>query len=172
MNNTKKIALCGMLCALAVVALLLGSLTGIGVYAGPLLAMVVLLPVLEEYGGGAAIAAWVAVSALSLLLVPDRELCLVYMLLGWYPAVRRHLNRLPGRILPAVAKLVIYAAAMALLYGLLMGLMGLDAGFASASRWYVALLFVCGGAVFLFADRTLDRMLELWRTRLRRRLIK
>ena len=49
--KSRQIALCGMLNALAVVLLSFGGLIPIATYCAPLLAMAVLLPVLEEYGG-------------------------------------------------------------------------------------------------------------------------
>ena len=48
-TESQKIALCGMLGALSVVLLLLGSALQIGTYAAPMLAAFLLIPVLEEY---------------------------------------------------------------------------------------------------------------------------
>ena len=70
--KSKQIALCGLLCALAVTMLLLGGILGVGMFAGPILAMAVLLPILEEYGAKTAAAAFGAAAILALLLVPDR----------------------------------------------------------------------------------------------------
>ena len=53
-GQSRKIALCGVLCALAVVILLLGGLLAVAIYCAPLLAMAVLLPhVMREYGASA-----------------------------------------------------------------------------------------------------------------------
>ena len=48
--KSKQMALCGLLCALAVVCMVLASAIGIGTFIGPILAMTMLLPILEEYG--------------------------------------------------------------------------------------------------------------------------
>ena len=48
--KSRQMALCGLLCALAVVVMILAGSIGIGTFAGPVLAMAVLLPVLEEFG--------------------------------------------------------------------------------------------------------------------------
>ena len=77
--KSREIALCGMLNALAVVLMNLGSLVPLATFCTPLLAMLVLLPVLEEYGARMGWAAWVSVCILSLLLVTDRETALVYV---------------------------------------------------------------------------------------------
>ena len=96
-EQSRKVALCGVLCGLAVVVLLLGGLFSLAVYCAPLLAMAVLLPVLEEYGPGTAGAAYGAVAILALLLVPDREAALVYVFFGWYP----HFSHIPNAPLNA-----------------------------------------------------------------------
>ena len=52
--KSRQMALCGLLTALAVVLMILAGAVGIGTFAGPVLAMAALLPVLEEYGPKAA----------------------------------------------------------------------------------------------------------------------
>ena len=54
MNASRRMALCGMLTALAVVILLLGGLLPLATFCAPVLAMAALLPVLEECGPRAA----------------------------------------------------------------------------------------------------------------------
>lgn len=48
--RSRRMALCGVLCALAEVFLLLGGLIPAALYACPILAMLSLLPVREECG--------------------------------------------------------------------------------------------------------------------------
>ena len=50
-TESQKIALCGVLGALSVVLLLLGSALQLGTYAAPMLVSFLQIPVLEEYGG-------------------------------------------------------------------------------------------------------------------------
>ena len=49
--RARPLALCGVLAALAVALLCLGGVIPAAMLCGPILAMVVLLPVLEELGG-------------------------------------------------------------------------------------------------------------------------
>jgi len=49
--ETRRLALCGMLAALAVTVLLFGGMIPAATFTAPLLAMAVLLPVLEGFGG-------------------------------------------------------------------------------------------------------------------------
>ena len=85
-TESQKIALCGMLGALSVVLLLLGSALQIGTYAAPMLAAFLLIPVLEEYGTRYALTLYVCVAILAVLFVPETELALFYVLvMGYYP---------------------------------------------------------------------------------------
>ena len=113
--KSKQIALCGLLCALAVTMLLLGGILGIGMFAGPILAMAVLLPILEEYGAKTAAAAYGAAAILALLLVPDRETALVFAFFGWYPLLRPRLDRVHSCPVRLLVKLAVCNAVMAAL---------------------------------------------------------
>ena len=98
-EKTRKLALCGMLCALAAVFLLLGSVIPAALYCCPILAMAALLPVREEFGTKLALTAYAAVAILGLLLAADRELAGVWLFWGWYPAVQPALDRIRPRAL-------------------------------------------------------------------------
>ena len=167
--KSRQMALCGVLSALAVVVLLLGGVIGIGTFAAPVLAMAVLLPVLEEYGPRAAVTAYGTVSILALLLVPDRELALVYACFGWYPILRPRIARIPSRLLRLVVRLAICNAVIAVLYGMLLRLLGLTADLMDASCLLNVVLLVMGNLVFLLLDLVLARLTNLWRRKLRKR---
>ncbi len=93
-TESQKIALCGMLGALSVVLLLLGSALQIGTYAAPMLAAFLLIPVLEEYGTRYALTLYVCVAILAVLFCAgDRTGAVFYVLvMGYYPVLRVKLN--------------------------------------------------------------------------------
>lgn len=172
-QQSRKVALCGVLCGLAVVVLLLGGLFFLAVYCAPLLAMAVLLPVLEEYGPGTAGAAYGAVAILALLLVPDRETALVYVFFGWYPILRPRIAALPSLPVRLVCRLGVCGLSMFLLYGVTIRLLGLTAVTEElGGGWLTAALAVMGCAVFLLLDLALGRLTVLWRRKLRRRFFR
>lgn len=172
-EQSRKIALCGVLCGLAVVVLLLGGLFSLAVYCAPLLAMAVLLPVLEEYGPGTAGAAYGAVAILALLLVPDRETALVYVFFGWYPLLRPRIAALPSLPVRLVCRLGVCGLSMFLLYGVTIRLLGLTAVTEElGGGWLTAALAAMGCAVFLLLDLALGRLTVLWRRKLRRRFFR
>ena len=86
-EQSRKIALCGVSCALAVTLLLLGGILPLATFCAPMLAMTVLLPVRQECGTRMASAAYGAAAILALLLVADREAALIFVFFGWYPLV-------------------------------------------------------------------------------------
>ena len=172
-GQSRKIALCGVLCALSVVILLLGGLLAVAIYCAPLLAMAVLLPVLEEYGPGTAGAAYGAVALLALLLVPDRETALVYVCFGWYPILRPRIAALPSLPVRLVCRLGVCGLSMFLLYGVTIRLLGLTAVTEElGGGWLTAALAVMGCAVFLLLDLALGRLTVLWRRKMRRRFFR
>lgn len=172
-EQSRKVALCGVLCGLAVVVLLLGGLFSLAVYCAPLLAMAVLLPVLEEYGPGTAGAAYGAVAILALLLVPDRETALVYVFFGWYPILRPRIAALPSLPVRLVCRLGVCGLSMFLLYGVTIRLLGLTAVTEElGGGWLTAALAVMGCALFLLLDLALGRLTVLWRRKLRRRFFR
>lgn len=170
--KSREIALCGMLNALAVVLMNLGSLVPLATFCTPLLAMLVLLPVLEEYGARMGWAAWVSVSILSLLLVTDRETALVYVFFGWYPMVRPKVAAIKSKVLRFGVKLLICNGLIFTLYGLVLRLMGLTADLLDSTRLMNALLLILGNLVFFLTDLVLRRMTLVWKVKLRKRFFK
>lgn len=168
--RARPLALCGVLTALAVTLLALGSILPGMVFCAPILAMAVLLPVLEELGPRAAGTAYAAAALLGLLLVPDRETALVYLFFGWYPILRPKIAALPFRPARVLARLAVCNAAALALYGLALRLMGLTEDLLE-SVWYLnAALLAAGNVVFLLTDATLARLTRVWHWKLKKYL--
>ena len=168
--RARPLALCGVLTALAVALLCLGGIIPAAMLCGPILAMAVLLPVLEELGPRAAGTVYAAVSILALLLAPDRETSLVYVFFGWYPILRPKIAALPSRILRLLAKLAVCSAVTLLLYGLVLRLMGLTADLLAAAWYWNAALLAAGNVLFLLTDATLARLTNTWHWKLKKHL--
>jgi len=135
-----------------------------------MLAMICLLPVVIFCGTGAALLVYAAVALLALLLCADKELACFYLFLGWYPAMRPRLGRLP-KIPRITVKCVLFTLAMAAMYALLLFLFQLEAlaaEFAEYSAWMIVGLLLLGNVTFLLFDRTLD-ILDIAFRRKRRR---
>lgn len=168
--------MCGVLCALSVALLLLGNVLQVGTYAAPMLASFALVPVCEEYGPRTALLLYAATAVLSVLLVPDKELALFYALVqGYYPALKKVLDRLRPAPLRWAAKLLCFNAATLAMYALLLVLFASPAlleEFAGYDTVMLAALLGLGNVSFLLCDVALTRMRALYHMRLRRRIQK
>ena len=112
---------------------------------------------------------YAAVSCLALLLCADREAALLYIFLGWYPALRPRLCRLP-RLPGAAVKCALFCAAVTAMYGLILYLFRMEAvaaEFAGYSAAMLAGLLAMGCVVFLLFDRALSVLTLLYRQKRR-----
>ena len=168
-TESQKIALCGMLGALSVVLLLLGSALQIGTYAAPMLAAFLLIPVLE------ALTLYVCVAILAVLFVPETELALFYVLvMGYYPVLRVKLNGVKSTLLRWVLKFAVFNAGTVLVYLLLFALLGpavLDELLADGVGMLAALL-AAGNLSFWLCDRALAALTRYYHVILKPKLKK
>lgn len=145
-------ALGGLMTALSVVIMSLGSLIPVNTYICPVLCILINRVVLERCGRRIGWCYYLAVAILSLLLAPDREAALVYAFLGYYPMIRPWFGKLGG--LQTIGKLVFFTLAGAASYGVLLLVMGAAA--AMAEGWLLTLVTVLmWDILFLLVDRLL-----------------
>ncbi len=170
--KSRQMALCGLLTALAVVLMILAGSIGIGTFAGPVLAMAVLLPLLEEYGNNTAGIAYVATAILGCLMVPELELALVYAAFGWYPLLRPRLERIKPLAMRILVKALLCGAVICLLYGILLRVLGMTADLMQAAPLFNLLLLMLGICTFLVMDLALGRLTFLWNNKLRKRFFR
>lgn len=171
-RKSRELAFCGVLSALGTVLVLLGSLLPGSTYCAPILGMLPLLPVLSEFGSRPALGVYGVTAALTMLLVPDRELAGVYLFFGFYPVLRLLLNRIPSRLLRLVLKLAVFNGALCALYTALIWLLGLGALSLPGGGALAVALVAGGNLVFLLLDVALGRLTLLWQHHLRRRLFR
>ena len=174
-TESQKIALCGMLGALSVVLLLIGSALQIGTYAAPMLAAFLLIPVLEDYGPRYALTLYATVSILAVLFVPETELAFFYVLvMGYYPVLRVKLNTIKSRWVRWIIKFAVFNAATVLVYLLLFALLGpavLDELLADGTAMLAALL-AAGNLSFWLCDRALAALTRYYHLVVKPRLKK
>lgn len=157
-NNTKRLALSGLLAATAMVIMCLGGMIPLATYVCPVLCIMVQYIVLRCCGKRFAWIWYVAVAILSLLLSPDKEAAAVFAMLGYYPMVKPFLDK---SRLAMLWKLLLFNAVIALLYGLLLRLLGLDQLAAEPEEFGaigLVILLILGNAVFFLVDRVLTMM--------------
>ena len=90
-------AYCGMAAALCVALMLLGAVIPVLMFVAPAVASLVIATVCIECGRSMAFTAYGAVSLLSVLFVPDKEVALTFVfLLGYYPLVKPEFASVTG----------------------------------------------------------------------------
>ena len=108
-KSSSKVALCGILTALSVVAMIIAGFMGILTYAAPMIAGGVMIVPVREYGKGTALTMFAAVSLLGMILIPDKEMALFYLLLfGHYPIMQPSLNRIEKKIPRVILKALVF----------------------------------------------------------------
>lgn len=148
-------ALGGMLAALAVVMMSLGTIIPVATYVCPMLCALLLQGVLKTCGSRVAWAWYGAVALLSVLLAPDKEAAGVFVFLGYYPIVKPALDRKKGKWL---WKGLLFNGSVCLLYFLLLRLLGLKQltqEWSDMSVGMLAVLLVLGNVTFFLLDRLL-----------------
>ena len=155
--RTKRLTVCAMLSALGVVLVWFGAIFEVLDLSLAAMASLLLVPIVIEYGGWYAWAIYFATTALSLLLLPQKMPALSYLLFGYYPILKKGLDRLPrwGRWL---CKELFYLALEIAIVWLSDRLIGVE----NTALWYRVLLYVVGfGAMNLF-DFALSRLIALY----------
>ena len=149
-------ALGGILAALAVVIMSMGTLIPVATYVCPMLCALLLQAVLKICGKRTAWAWYGAVSVLSLLMAPDKEAAAVFCALGYYPILKPKLDQCKGSWF---WKGLLFNGVTLMLYWLLMHLLGFDqitAEFAEMGAVLTVVTLLLGNVTFFLLDRLLS----------------
>ncbi len=152
----QKIALGGILAALAIVVMTMGGLIPVATYICPMLCILLQFFVRKLCGKRIAWAWYGAVSLLSLLLSPDKEAAAVFLSLGYYPIVKPVLDQWK---LGWLLKYLLFNAVILLLYWMLMHIIGLGQLVSEFSELGVAgtvITLLLGNLCFFLTDRVLE----------------
>lgn len=160
-NEARVIALGGMMAALAVVIMSLGGLIPVATFVCPMLCMMLLSFVVRMCGQRIGWAWYGAVSILSLLLGPDKEAAFVFLFLGFYPLVK---PKLDSRKYGIVWKLLLFNAAVLLMYWMLIHLFGMDqiaSEYRELGTVMTFVMLVLGNVTFFLLDQVLSRFQKM-----------
>ena len=172
-RQSSKIAFCGLLVALSVALMLTGGLIPIATYCAPMASAILLLPILLELGKKAAWTAYAAVSLITLMLGIDKEAAFFYLFLGYYPILKWEIDRIKSKHLRLPCKLLVFNAAIALMYvtlGLLMNMTAIIEEFTQMGAVLLTAFIVMLNACLLLYDRLLFPLVYLYVNRIKPRL--
>ncbi len=174
-KRTRQIAVSGMMTALATAILMMGGVIPAATFVGPALAGLMLIPVFAEGGQKLALGAWLAISALGLMLSADKEAALLFAFLGWYPAMKWKLDmKLPGwKGVPV--KLLIWNACAGAMAAMIFYVFRMDQVMAEYREMGQAMLIgfiVLANVTLLVYDRLLGIMAVVYVKKLRPKVFK
>ena len=149
------VALGGVLAALAVVVMSLGTIIPVATYICPMVCMLLAQVVLKLCGARYGWAWYGAVAILSLLLAADKEAAAVFAALGYYPLVKSRLEKTKW---PWLWKGLLFNVSIGVMYFLLLkvfGLAQLGEEFTEFGLGMLAVLLLMGNITFFLLDRLL-----------------
>lgn len=155
-DRTKRIALGGMLAAVAVVIMCLGGLVPITTYVCPVLCCLTQYVVLRFCAKRLAWAWFAVVSILSLLLGPDKEAAMVFLAVGSYPLLKKNFER---SNISVVLKFLFFNGMILLSYFAMIYLLGMQ-DIAQENMQFgmigLILILLLGNVTFFLLDKLLD----------------
>jgi hypothetical protein len=157
-NNTKRIALGGMLAGVAVVIMCLGGLIPVATYICPMLCCLTQFLVLCFCGRKLAWTWFFVVCVLSLAMGPDKEAVLVFAAIGYYPILKPYIDRCKMGIL---LKLVLFNASIFAVYGVMIRFLGMEELISENMEFGLfglAVIVILGNLTFFLLDRLLSIM--------------
>ncbi len=166
MKQSAKIALCGVLSALAVVCMML-TVIPISNLALTALAGIILLPISMEADVKWGFAAYAATGALTLFIAPEPEAKVLFLtFFGYYPTLKLLLDRIPLKVVSWVLKLGLFNAAVVGAYLLLMLVVGLEPDEFEVFGVNMPLVLLgIGNVVFVIFDIALNGLEDIYKSR-------
>lgn len=158
-NSAQKIALGGLMAALAIVIMCLGGLIPFATFVCPMLCCMITKLVLSMCGKRIAWAWYGAVAILSVLMAPDKEAAAVFVFLGYYPIVKPWMDKLK---LSWLWKGLLFNCAILLMYWLLIHILGLSEianDYEEAGTVMTIVMLLLGNVTFFMLDLVLGRRL-------------
>lgn len=155
-NQAAPIALGGIFASLAVVIMCLGGMIPAATFLCPMLCMILLSVVMKKCSNRICWAWYGAVAILSILLSADKEAAAVFVFLGYYPILKPKMDGLP---LKWLWKLILFNAAILLLYTLLIHVFGVAQvieDFEELGTVMTVVTLILGNVTFFMLDKLLS----------------
>ena len=151
-------ALGGIFAALAVTIMSMGGLIPVATFVCPMFCMILLRLVTQLCGMRTGWAWYGAVAILAVLLGPDKEAAAVFVFLGYYPILKPGLDKMKA---PVFWKLLLFNAAIGVMYFLLIRLFGMEqiaSEYAELGTALTVILLILGNVTFFLLDIVLGRL--------------
>lgn len=157
MKTSVKTAIGGMCVALSTAVMLASSVVPFMIYAIPGAASLLILFMMAECGKKWALAVWFATSAVTAMVVPEKEAVAMYIaLLGYYPVLKTVLDKIKPKFLRIITKSAFFLAVITAIYLVIIKVFGISAEMLEdTERYFIPVMYILGLAAFLMYDYAL-----------------
>lgn len=165
MKKTSLTALGGVIAALSLAVMFLaGMIPGLTYIVPAFTGLLLILPLSEEKKKSFTLLIYLAVSLLTLFLLPDKEISLLYIFFfGYYPILFSVLEG-RNRVFSWTLKIAVFNGSMILVYELLKYIFHIPVeNMDLFGKWTFTVLLLTGNVVFILYDRVLNGFMLLYR---------
>ncbi|WP_367925450.1 hypothetical protein [uncultured Ruthenibacterium sp.] len=174
-DRSRRVALGGVFTSLSVVVMLLGGIFPFATFSAPAIAGLLIVPVAIEFGLKMGYILYIAISILSLFIVPDKEMSLIFVFLfGFYPLLKANLERIHSKIIRWSAKIGLFNGCVVCMYSLILFLFPIGAvveEFEEMGTIFLLLLLLMGNLAFVIYDIALVKLIGLYCAKMRPKLM-
>lgn len=170
MKKTRLVAYSGIMTALSVVLLFLGSISVSLGYAVPIFTGLLMIFLIESVSVNSAVITYFAVSLLSLLLLNNKETALFYVLFfGYYPILRIYIQKIKLKPVRIILKLFLFNVSMTAVQLILVYILNIP--FDNIFGKLGIILFALAlNFIFVLYDITYDKLLIIYDRKFRRKI--
>lgn len=170
MKKAKQIAFCGILAALSIVIMFLGSVIWIFTYIAPLLCSLIMLIIKNSTGRGYAFSTFAAVGIVSIIFQPDKECALTYIFFfGYYTIIKENLEKIKPWICSLAVKLLIFNGGIVLSQLILLYVFHIPLD-NFLGKWGIAILLVLANLIFFLYEKMLGAISLIYDRKYRKKM--
>lgn len=166
-------AVCGVVTALSVVLMFLGGAIYIFAYVAPLIVGLLMILLKKAFGPASAWITYAATSALSFMLVADRECTLMYiMFFGFYPIIASDINRIKSKALKWFVKRLLFNFLMIWQQIMLVYVFGIPLAEDEKNIGFILLFFLLLNLLFSIYEKLIIKLSLLYDLKLKKSIQK
>ncbi|MEE1282655.1 MAG: hypothetical protein UHK60_10495 [Acutalibacteraceae bacterium] len=172
-KKTFNIALSGVISALGVAIMMITAIVPTATYAMPAMAGLIAIVIVIEINKKYALASYLVVSVLSLLLAPDKEAVAFYILFfGYYPIYKQVIeSKIKFQWLQWLLKISVFTVSAVAVYYIAIFILGVPADEFVLFGVNLPLLFLLAGiVVFIIFDYAMSNVIATYVTKFRKKL--
>ncbi len=174
-KTTFNVALCGIISALSVTAMMFTAIIPVATYALPALAGMIAVVLVIEVNRKWAMASYFVVSVISLLIVSDKEAVAFYILFfGYYPVLKQVIeSKTDNHTLQKILKTLAFTVSAVIFYYVTIFVLGVpNEEYEIFGINLPALFLIAGIFIFLLYDFSLTGIITKYVTRYRDKIFK